>query len=73
MPALLEATGTVVSWNDFQSVITALTSQFSVSTIVAFLAALVGATVGLNFLWWGVRKAYGKIMTAAKGRGKGIG
>lgn len=72
MPVLLEATGTVVSWADFEAVITALTSQFSITTVVAFLAALVGATVGLNFLWWGVRKAYGKIMAAAKGRKTGV-
>lgn len=62
----------VVTWSDFASVITALTSQFSVATIVAYLAALVAAVIGLNFMWWGVRKAYGKIMQAAKGKTKGL-
>lgn len=63
---------TVVSWSDFSSVINALTAQFSVSTIVAYLAALVAAVIGLNFMWWGVRKGYSKIMAAAKGRTKNL-
>lgn len=63
---------TVVSWSDFSSVISALTAQFSVETIVAYLAALVAAVIGLNFMWWGIRKGYAKIMQAAKGRTKNL-
>ena len=57
---------TTVSVSDFQSVITALTGQISVSTIVAVIAAVVGVTVGIAFMWWGARYASRKIMSALK-------
>lgn len=52
----------VVSASDWASVITAMTSQISVSTVVGVLASLVTAGIGLVFLWWGVRKAVGSLM-----------
>lgn len=52
----------VVTASDWASVITAMTSQISVSTVVGVLATLVTAGVGLVFLWWGVRKAVGSLM-----------
>lgn len=52
----------VVTASDWASVITAMTSQISVSTVVAVLASLVTAGIGLVFLWWGVRKAVGSLM-----------
>lgn len=52
----------VVTASDWASVITAMTSQISVSTVVAVLATLVTAGIGLVFLWWGVRKAVGSLM-----------
>lgn len=55
-------TSTVVTANDWASVISAMTSQISVSTVVATLATLVAAGIGLVFLWWGVRKAVGSLM-----------
>lgn len=55
-------TSTVVTANDWASVITAMTSQISVSTVVATLATLVTAGIGLVFMWWGVRKAVGSLM-----------
>lgn len=55
-----------VSVSDFQSVISALTGQISVSTIVAVIAAVVGITVGIAFMWWGARYASRKIMAALK-------
>lgn len=55
-------TTTVVTANDWASVITAMTSQISVSTVVGVLATLVTAGIGLVFLWWGVRKAVGSLM-----------
>lgn len=55
---------TVVTATDWASVITAMTSQISVSTVVATLATLVTAGVGLVFMWWGVRKAVGSLMKA---------
>lgn len=55
-------TSTVVTANDWASVITAMTGQISVSTVVATLATLVTAGIGLVFMWWGVRKAVGSLM-----------
>lgn len=55
------ATG-VVSASDWASVISAMTSQISVSSVVGVLATLVTAGIGLVFLWWGVRKAVGSLM-----------
>ena len=50
----------VVTASDWASVITAMTSQISVTTVVGVLATLVTAGIGLVFLWWGVRKAVGE-------------
>lgn len=52
----------VVTASDWASVITAMTSQISVSTVVGVLATLVTAGIGLVFMWWGVRKAVGSLM-----------
>lgn len=52
----------VVTASDWASVITAMTSQISVTSIVGVLATLVTAGIGLVFLWWGVRKAVGSLM-----------
>lgn len=59
-------TGTAITSADFQSVMTALQNQISVATIVEVLAVLAGATVGLAFMWWGVRKLVRAIMSAFK-------
>lgn len=52
----------VVTASDWASVISAMTSQISVASIVGVLATLVTAGIGLVFLWWGVRKAVGSLM-----------
>lgn len=52
----------VVTASDWATVINAMTSQISVSTVVGVLATLVTAGIGLVFLWWGVRKAVGSLM-----------
>lgn len=54
--------GTAVTASDWASVITAMTGQISVSSVVATLATLVTAGIGLVFMWWGVRKAVGSLM-----------
>ena len=56
------STTSVVTASDWASVITAMTGQISVSTVVATLATLVTAGIGLVFMWWGVRKAVGSLM-----------
>lgn len=52
----------VVTASDWAAVITAMTGQISVSTVVGVLATLVTAGIGLVFMWWGVRKAVGSLM-----------
>lgn len=56
----------VISTTDFQSVLTALEGQISVSTVVGVLAVAAGAAVGLAFMWWGVRKLTRVLMAAFK-------
>ena len=62
IPLADSAPAGVVTASDWVSVITAMTSQISVSTVVGVLATLVTAGIGLVFLWWGVRKAVGSLM-----------
>lgn len=59
---LTDPASNVVTASDWASVISAMTSQISVSTVVGVLATLVTAGIGLVFLWWGVRKAVGSLM-----------
>lgn len=62
IPLTDSAPAGVVTASDWASVIAAMTSQISVSTVVGVLATLVTAGIGLVFLWWGVRKAVGSLM-----------
>lgn len=62
--AMASSGSTAVSASDWAEVMTALTSQVSVSTIVGVLATLVTAGIGLVFMWWGVRKALRSLMAA---------
>lgn len=59
---LTDSGSSVVTASDWASVISAMTGQISVSTVVGVLATLVTAGIGLVFLWWGVRKAVGSLM-----------
>lgn len=59
-------TTTAISSTDFTSVLSALQNQISVSTVVEVLVVLAGATVGLAFMWWGVRKLTRALMAAFK-------
>lgn len=63
LPHLLSGS-TAVSSTDWAPVIEAMTGQISVSTVVTVLATLVGAGIGLVFMWWGVRKAARSLMAA---------
>ena len=47
-------------------VVEAMTSQISVTTVVGVIASVVGAGIGLVFMWWGVRKAMSSLMNAFK-------
>lgn len=61
---IASSSSSVVTADAWKSVITAMTTQISVSTIVAVLATLVTAGIGLVFMWWGVRKAARSLMAA---------
>lgn len=69
MIALEGPTSAVVTASDWASIITAITGQISVSTVVSAVATMVGAGIGLVFMWWGVRKAARTLLAAfRKGR-----
>ena len=61
---MLNPIAAAVTASDWQSVITAMTAQISVETIVGVLATLVTGGIGLVFMWWGVRKAARSLMAA---------
>lgn len=61
-----EGAATVISSTDWASVISALTAQLSVSTVVGVMATIAASTVGFGFLYWGVRKAVRALMGAFK-------
>lgn len=68
MPILASGSASsVVSSSDWSSVLTALTNQISVSTIVGVIASVIAAGIGLVFMWWGVRKLVRVIMAAFRG------
>ena len=69
MLAFLASGSTAVSPSDWAEVITDVTSQFSVSSVVSVMSTIVVAGIGFVFLWWGARKAYRAIMSAVR-RGK---
>lgn len=63
------AESSAIGWSDLSSVLTAITGQISVTTVIAVIAGAIGAAVGLVFMWWGVRKLIRVIMGAfRKGR-----
>lgn len=65
LPMYLAEVSTV-STADFESILTTLQGQISVSTVVGVLGVAAGAAVGLAFMWWGVRKLVRVLMSAFK-------
>ena len=59
-----EAGATVVSSTDWAPIITAMTGQISVTTVVGVISTAIGAGIGLVFMWWGGRKAVRTLMSA---------
>lgn len=53
-----------VSSSDWAAIITSITGQISVSTVVSALGVAVAAAIGLVFMWWGARKAVSILMRA---------
>lgn len=68
---ILASSSSVVTSSDWASVMSAMTSQISVATVVGVIATLVTAGIGLVFMWWGLRKAIKSLMSAfSKGKMK---
>lgn len=67
--ALSSGTSSAVAASDWAKLISDVTAQFSVSTIVEVMSTIIVAGIGFVFLWWGARKAYRALMKAVtKGR-----
>lgn len=62
--ALESGSVSAVTAADWASVISAMTAQVSVATIVGVMATIVAACIGIVFMWWGVRKAVRALMAA---------
>lgn len=63
-PALASEASAAVSSKDWAPIITAMTNQISVKTVVEVIATAIGAGMGLVFMWWGGRKAVKTLMAA---------
>lgn len=53
-----------VSSTDIASVLTALQKQISVASVVEIIAYVIGAGIGLVFMWWAARKLIKTFMGA---------
>lgn len=62
--ALESGSASAVTAADWASVISVMTAQISVATIVGVMATIVAACIGIVFMWWGVRKAVRALMAA---------
>lgn len=52
-----------------QSILTSLTGVIDVTTIISFLAAIIGVSASFVLMWFGVRKGISAVMGAVrKGR-----
>lgn len=60
----LLAESTSIGWSDLSSVLSAITGQINVTTVIAVVAGAIGASIGLVFMWWGVRKLIRVLMSA---------
>lgn len=48
----------------FEPVVDAITAQITPTSVVAIVAAVIGASIGLVFMWWAVRKVSRAVMGA---------
>ena len=67
MPVI--ALADAVTYSDFSTIITAVTGQVSVETVVGILAQAATISIGLVFMWWGVRKV-SKVLFSAFRKGR---
>lgn len=64
IPAFASESSSSVGPDAWKPVIDAMAAQLNVTTVIAVLASLVTAGIGLVFMWWGVRKAVSSLMAA---------
>ena len=57
-------TPAAVSSTDIASVLSALQKQISVASVVEIIAYVIGAGIGLVFMWWAARKLIKTFMGA---------
>lgn len=57
----------VPTWDTFKPVADAITGTFSVSTIVGFLASIIGIAIGFALMWFVVKRVIRMIMGAING------
>lgn len=57
-------TSNAIGFSDLSSVLSAMTDQISVTTVIGVIAGVVGASIALVFMWWGVRKLARTLMAA---------
>lgn len=55
-----------VTASTIMDILNAITSQFSITQIVAMIAGLLGVSMTFVFLWWGVRKGSKMVISAVK-------
>lgn len=55
-----------VAYSQFSDVITAISNELNVGTVVSVLTAAIPVCIGLVFMWWGVRKVSRMLMGAFK-------
>lgn len=55
---------TAIGWSDLSSVLSAITGQISVTTVIGVVAGAIGASIALVFMWWGIRKLIRVLMSA---------
>lgn len=51
-----------------QAATNAITSQFTISTIVSVIGIVLASCVGLFLFWWGARKVLKMVMNTFKGK-----
>lgn len=65
VPAFASSGGdSAVSATDWSAILSSMTAQINVSTIVGVCATTITAGIGIVFMWWGARKLVRTIMSA---------
>lgn len=58
-----------VQYSDISSIFEQINKQFSVASMVALIAGVIGVSISFVFMWWAVRQLF-KIVMAAIRKGR---